>query len=63
MTNYQKYKSAIDKANAKYKKENVKRVVLQLNKNTDSDIIEYLARYENVTGEIKRLIRCAISDK
>lgn len=63
MTNYQKYKSAIDKANAKYKKVNVKRVVLQLNKNTDRDIIDYLDKFENVTGEIKRLIRCAISDK
>ena len=63
MTNYQKYKSAIDKANAKYKKENVKRVVLQLNKNTDRDIIDYLDKFENVTGEIKRLIRCAISGK
>lgn len=63
MTNYQKYKSAIDKANAKYKKVNVKRVVLQLNKNTDSDIIDYLDKFENVTGEIKRLIRCAISGK
>lgn len=63
MTYYQKYKTSIDKANAKYKKENVKRVVLQLNKNTDADIIKYLDQFENVTGEIKRLIRCAISGK
>ena len=60
MDRYQRYKPAIDKANAKYKKANVKRIVLQLNRKTDQDIIRYLEGFDNVSGELKRLIRESI---
>lgn len=41
----------------KYQKQNIKRVVLKLNKKTDSDIIEYLDQQKNVNGTLKNIIR------
>lgn len=45
------------KASIKYEKNNIKRVVLKLNKKSDSDIIEYLDQQENVNGTLKNIIR------
>ena len=45
------------RASAKYNKENVKRVILHFNINTDKDILDYLERKDNKTGYIKELIR------
>ena len=48
------------RATEKYKKANIKRVVIQLNKKTDDDIIRFLEGLENVQGEIKRILRLYI---
>lgn len=40
-----------------YYKRNIKRVVINLNKETDRDIIEYLGNQINVQGTLKSLIR------
>lgn len=40
-----------------YYKRNIKRIVLNLNKETDRDIIEYLGNQINVQGTLKSLIR------
>ena len=45
------------RASAKYDKEHTKGIYLKLNKETDADIIEFLAGVENVQGYIKALIR------
>lgn len=45
------------KASAKSMKKNVRRVVLNLSNNTDSDIIEWLESKENMMGYMKELIR------
>ena len=45
------------RASAKYDKEHTKGIYLKLNKETDADIIEFLAGVENVQGYIKQLIR------
>lgn len=45
------------KANKKYDKANTLLYSLKLNKNTDSEIIDYLANCENKQGLIKRLLR------
>ena len=45
------------RASAKYDKEHTKGIYLKLNKETDADIIEFLAGIENVQGYIKDLIR------
>lgn len=45
------------KASAKYDKANTKGVYLKLNTRTDADILDYLAKVDNVQGYIKRLIR------
>lgn len=50
-------KEAKRRASAKYDKANTKGIYLKLNKNTDTDIIEYLEEVENVQGYIKTLIR------
>lgn len=63
MSNYQKYKNSIDKAVSKYQKENIKRVVIKLNKKTDKDIIKHLSLKENITGYLKQLIRKDIGGK
>lgn len=41
----------------KWQKENVKRVVVKLYKNTDKELIEYIEKQPNVQGLIKQLIR------
>lgn len=40
-----------------WQKENVKRVVIKLNKRTDADILEVLSKQESVQGYIKDAIR------
>lgn len=45
------------KASAKYIKNNVKRIVLNLNINTDQNIIEYMDSIENKQGYLKSLIK------
>lgn len=45
------------KASIKYEKNNIKRVVLKLNKKIDSDIIEYLDQQKSVNGTLKSIIR------
>ena len=45
------------KANLKYKRKNIKQMKLDLNRNTDSDIINHLETCENKQGYIKDLIR------
>lgn len=42
---------------AKYDKNNVTYISLKLNKITDADILEQLAKYDNRQGYIKTLIR------
>lgn len=51
------YSEAVKRATEKYKKENIKRVVVSLNRKTDNDILERLAKEDNVQGYIKELIR------
>lgn len=41
----------------RYKKKNIKQVKLDLNINTDQDIIEWLDKQPNKQGTIKQLIR------
>lgn len=41
----------------KYIKENMRRYALNINRNTDADILEYLEGRDNVQGYLKRLIR------
>ena len=41
----------------KWQKENVKRVVVKLYKNTDKELIEYIEKQPNVQGLIKQLIK------
>lgn len=48
-------------AQAKYKKSNTKQIALQLNLNTDKDILEKLNEVPNKQGYIKQLIRDDIS--
>lgn len=43
--------------NIEYEKENKKRIPFTLNKNTDSDIIEYLETVPNKAALLKELIR------
>lgn len=45
------------RATIKYDKNNIKRVVLKLNKKYDRDIIDYLNQNENVNKTIKDIIR------
>lgn len=45
------------KADTKYKKANIIKVNMSLNRNTDSDILSYIATIENKQGYLKRLIR------
>lgn len=45
------------KATMKYKKKNIKQMKLDLNRNTDSDIINFLDKCGNKQGYIKKLIR------
>ena len=51
------------KASAKYIKNNVKRIVLNLNINTDHNIIEYMDGIENKQGYLKSLIKKDMEEK
>ena len=53
---------SIKKAVAKYDKQNTKQIILKLNTNTDSDILEFLEG-KNKQGYIKELIRRDITSK
>ena len=44
-------------AQEKYIKENTRRYTLNVNRNTDADILEHLEVCGNVQGYLKRLIR------
>lgn len=46
----------------KYQKENIKRVVLKLNKRTDADILVWLDSIDNKQGMIKGIIRKHINN-
>jgi hypothetical protein len=45
-----------------YQKDNVKQIVLKLNRNTDDDILSHLETKENKQGYIKELIRKDITE-
>ena len=45
------------KASAKYAKNNTKRIVLNLNINTDQNMIEYMDQIQNKQGYLKSLIK------
>ena len=49
------------RAQAKYDRANTKQVAIKLNRNTDADILAWLASIGNVQGYIKRLIREAMA--
>ena len=51
------------KASAKYIKNNVKRIVLNLNINTDQHMIEYMDCIENKQGYLKSLIKKDMEEK
>lgn len=53
---------ALKRAVAKYDRENTKQILLKLNINTDSDILEFLEG-KNKQGYIKELIRKDIANK
>ena len=44
-------------AKARYDAKTAKYISLKLNQNTDKDIIDLLAKQENIQGYLKRLIR------
>ena len=56
------YSEAQSKANMKYMKAHVKRVILNFNINTDADILEKLSTVMNRQGYIKQLIRKDIAE-
>lgn len=62
MTKYYKYGDAQYRASEKYRKENIRRVVISLNKKLDADIIEYLDNTDNIQGTVKNLIRKEIEN-
>lgn len=45
------------KADTKYKKANIIKVNMSLNRNTDGDILSYIATIDNKQGYLKCLIR------
>ena len=45
------------KTNMAYDREHTKLIGMKLNLKTDADILEHLAKQENVQGYLKRLIR------
>lgn len=51
------------KATTKYIKEHTKRYVIQCNNEKDADIINFLARQDNVNGFLKALIREKIGEE
>lgn len=51
------YKDAHSKASTKYNKSNVLKVNVNINRNTDADIIAWFESIPNKQGYIKELIR------
>lgn len=51
------YKNARSKASAKFTKNKVKKITLNLNMNTDTKLIEKLDKQQNKQAYIKELIR------
>ena len=49
-------REAIKRAQSKYEKSTIKRVVVKLHKKYDESLIEHLESKENVTAYIKQLI-------
>lgn len=47
----------------RYASKTIRRYALNLNRNTDSDILEYLEKLDNVQGYIKSLIRSDLDRK
>ena len=45
------------KTNMDYDRKNTKLIGMKLNKNTDADILDHLAKQENIQGYLKKLIR------
>jgi hypothetical protein len=52
-----KRSDAQKKADAIYAKNNVKRVVIKLYKNTDAELIEWIESLDNKQGTIKDILR------
>ena len=50
-------KQARVRASIKYNEANVKQIKMNLNRKTDTDIIEHLSKQPNMQGYIKNLIR------
>ena len=48
-------------ATVKYVKNKMRQFVVRCNKETDADVIEYLESCENITEEVKRLVRKEIN--
>lgn len=57
-----KYNEAQKKAVMKYERNNIRRVLIKLNINTDADILEKLSTVMNKQGYIKQLIRKDIAE-
>lgn len=57
MAKYYKYGDAQYRASQKYKNENIRRIVLSLNKRIDEDIINHLDHKDNIQGYLKEIIR------
>ena len=45
------------KTNMDYDRKNTKLIGMKLNKNTDADILDHLAKQANIQGYLKQLIR------
>lgn len=56
-----KCSEAQKRAIKKYKKKAIRRVCVEMNVNTDADILSHIQTLPNVAGYIKRLIREDIS--
>lgn len=50
-------------AQEKYQKENIQRLTIKLNRNTDADIIAYLKGVDNKQGLVKHLLRKWIGEE
>ena len=50
------YTEAHKRADAKYKKKNTRRFTLNLNKNHDAELIEFLESADNVNALLKQLV-------
>lgn len=57
MAKYYKHGDAQYRASEKYRKNNIRRIVVSLNRNTDQDIIDFLDGKDNIQGYIKGIVR------